>query len=396
MDVSQDESAPFEERERHAEGPPLTALSGVFRVEEVREEGDRLLYLGEPLVGPDELEREVWPLFREHGYEVQLTTVTESDPDPITGLEITSSRHALAAKPRSLGVDGVPWTNLLTFLLTIVTTMFAGALWYHAPLSENPLTIVQGWPFALAVLSVLGVHESGHYVMSRYHGVEASLPYFIPMPNIFGTLGAVIKMKGRIPDRRALFDIGVAGPLAGLIAAVAVAAIGLHLDPVTVPERLLDNPNAQSFEFGAPPLLHAVAWATGRPLSYSGAKAVNPVVFGGWVGMFVTFLNLIPVGQLDGGHVARAMLGQRQETLAALVPAALFSLAGYLYVFTDVGVYPTALWGFWGLLAVGVAYAGPATPIYDEPLDRKRVTVGALTFVLGALCFMPVPFQIVG
>jgi len=383
-------------REVPDEAPRPASLSNVFRVEEVRSEDDRLLYLGEPLVGPDRLEQEVWPRFREHGYEVSLTTVTESDPDPITGLEITSSRHALVAKPHSIGIDGIPWANVATLLLTVLTTLFAGALWYHVPLGENPLALLDGWPFALAVLTVLGVHESGHYVMSRYHGVQASLPYFIPMPNIFGTLGAVIRMRGRIPDRRALFDIGVAGPLAGLVAAAAVSVVGLHLDPVTVPARVLNDPNAQSFAFGSPLLLQFLSWATGQPLSYETPRAVNPVVFAGWVGMFVTFLNLIPVGQLDGGHITRAMLGGYQETLAALVPAGLFGLAGYLYAFRDVGVYPSALWGFWGLLAVAVAYAGPATPVYDEPLDRRRMAVGVLAFVLGALCFMPVPFQIMG
>lgn len=378
------------------DAPNPSSLSDVFRVEEVRKEGGRLLYLGDPLIGPDNLEREVWPRFREYGYEVRLSTITENEPDPITGLDITSSRHALVAEPRSIGIDGIPWLNILTFVLTVATTLFAGALWYHAPLAENPLAILQGWPFALAVLGVLGVHESGHYVMSRYHGVQASLPYFIPMPNIFGTLGAVIRMRGRIPDRRALFDIGVAGPLAGLAAAVVVSVVGLHLDPITAPERVLNDPNAQNFEFGSPPLLQAVAWATGQPLTYPGSQTVNPVVFGGWVGMFVTFLNLIPVGQLDGGHVARALLGQRQETIAALIPGGLFGLAGYLYLFTDAGLYPATLWGFWGLLAIAVAYAGPANPVYDEPLGRPRVAIGLLTFVLGALCFMPVPFQVVG
>lgn len=376
--------------------PQPSSLSNVFRVEEVRREDDRLLYMGEPLVGPDRLERVVWPEFRERGYEVSLTTVTESEPDPITGLDIASSRHALVAKPTALGVDGIPWTNVATFLLTVLTSLFAGALWYHVPLGGDPLALLQGWPFALAVLTVLGVHESGHYVMSRYHGVQASLPYFIPMPNIFGTLGAVIRMKGRIPDRRALFDIGVAGPLAGLVAAVVVSVVGLYLDPITVPDRVLNDPNARRFAFGSPLLLQFLSWATGQPLSYDVPRAVNPVVFGGWVGMFVTFLNLIPVGQLDGGHISRAMFGNYQETIAALVPAGLFGLAGYLYTFRDVGIYPSALWGFWGLLAVAVAYAGPATPVYDEPLDRPRIAVGVLTFALGALCFMPVPFRIVG
>jgi membrane-associated protease RseP (regulator of RpoE activity) len=245
-------------------------------------------------------------------------------------------------------------------------------------------------------MGVLGVHELGHYVLSRYHDVEASLPYFIPVPTFIGTLGAVIRMKGRIPDRKALFDIGVAGPLAGLLATVVVTVIGLYLPPIEVPQAVLDDPNAINIEFGFPPLLLLISELTGRPLSYADPSlAVNPVVFGGWIGMFVTFLNLIPVGQLDGGHLVRAMVGRRQETLAALVPLGLFGLSAYLYFGQGMDLRDSVLiWTFWGLISLGLARAGPATPIYDEPLDRKRMAVGVLTFVLGALCFTPVPFEL--
>ncbi|MFC6941010.1 site-2 protease family protein [Salinirubellus sp. GCM10025818] len=382
-------------REPPVEGPPAESFASVFDVAETRHDGDRLVYVGEPRVGPDVLEREVWPLFREHGYEVRLTTVTESRADPITGLEIENTRHALVAEPRAVGLDGIPWLNVVTFLLTVLTTLLAGTMWYYEPVSD-PLDLLAGWPFALAVMGVLGVHELGHYVLSRYHDVEASLPYFIPVPTFIGTLGAVIRMKGRIPDRRALFDIGVAGPLAGLLATVVVTVIGLYLPPIEVPQAVLDDPNAINIEFGFPPLLLLISELTGRPLSYADPSlAVNPVVFGGWIGMFVTFLNLIPVGQLDGGHLVRAMAGRRQETLAALVPLGLFGLSAYLYFVQQMDLRDSVLiWTFWGLISLGLARAGPATPIYDEPLDRKRMAVGVLTFVLGALCFTPVPFEL--
>lgn len=380
-----------------ANAPPVAAFSSAFRVVETRRDGDRLLYIGEPLLGPEELEQRVWPVFRDHGYEVHLTTVTESTQDPITGLEIENSRHALVAEPRSMGLDGVPWTNVVMFLLTVLTTLFAGTMWYYEPLN-SPVDLLAGWPFALAVLTVLGVHELGHYALSRYHDVSATLPYFIPVPTFIGTLGAVIRMKGRIPDREALFDIGVAGPLAGLAATVVVTVVGLYLPPVAVPDAVLNDPNAINIEFGYPPLLLGLAALTGQPLTYADPTlAVNPVVFGGWIGMFVTFLNLIPVGQLDGGHLVRSMLGERQETVAAMVPFGLFTLSGYLFFVEGLGLRDSVLiWGFWGLVSMGLAYAGPATPVYDEGLDRKRMAVGVLTFVLGALCFTPVPFQLLG
>jgi len=378
------------------EGPPPEALLPAFQVTEIEETDDgELRYYGQPRTEYRRLEQQLWPLFREYGYEVRLDVVEDNDPDPITGVAVTRTRQALVAEPRSVGVDGVPWTNVAMFFATLLTTLYAGTIWYYQPI-EGPLDLLAGWPFALAVLGVLGVHELGHYVMSRYHDVEASLPYFIPVPTYIGTFGAVIRMKGRIPNRKALFDIGVAGPLAGLVAAVVVAVVGLTLDPISVPGSVLSSQNAVEIEFGYPPLLQFLAWTTGERLTYADPSvSASPVIFGAWVGLFVTFLNLIPVGQLDGGHIVRAMLGERSRTVAALVPAALFSLAGYLYLFADVSANAPFLWTFWGLVALGLAYVGPTTPVFDDPLDPKRKALGALTFLLGLLCFTPVPIEII-
>ena len=377
------------------DGPPPEALLPAFEVTEVEvTDGGQLRYFGQPRTEYRRLEQRLWPIFREHGYEVRLDVVEEAEPDPITGVDVTRTRQALVATPHSVGVDGVPWTNVAMFVATVLTTLYAGTIWYYQPV-RGPLDLLAGWPFALAVLGVLGVHELGHYALSRYHDVEASLPYFIPVPTYIGTFGAVIKMKGRIPDRKALFDIGVAGPLAGLAAAVVVAVVGLHLDPIAVPETVLRSEDAVRIELGYPPLLGFLAWVTGERLTYADPSvAASPVIFGAWVGLFVTFLNLIPVGQLDGGHIVRAMLGERARSVAALVPAALFSLAGYLYLFRDVSANAPFLWTFWGLLALGLAYVGPTTPIFDDPLDEKRTAIGALTFLLGLLCFTPVPIEI--
>ncbi|MWG33686.1 site-2 protease family protein [Halomarina oriensis] len=365
----------MDEFEEPRAGPPIYALRSVFRVYETHREGDRLLYYGDPIVSPDVLERHVWPLFRDAGYEVTL--------------QVRTGEHVLVAEPRSTGLDGVPWKNVVFALLTVVTTLFAGVEWYGATVSlDDPLSVLQTWPFAAAVLGVLGIHELGHYVMSRHHDVNATLPYFIPVPTIFGTMGAVIKMKGRIPDRKALFDIGVAGPLAGLAAAIVVTAIGLQLEPVAA------GPVYGIGELNYPPLIRFIAASTGADLNPPGAR-VNPVVVGGWVGMFVTFLNLLPVGQLDGGHLVRAMLGERQETVAAMVPAGLFGLGGYLLLVQEVELQAITLWFFWGLIAIGLAYAGPATPVLDDELGARRMAVGVLTFVLGLLCFTPVPFTFV-
>jgi membrane-associated protease RseP (regulator of RpoE activity) len=281
------------------------------------------------------------------------------------------------------------------FVLTVLSTLFAGAFyWYQLPVFEEPLTALEAWPFSAAIIGVLGIHELGHYVLTRYHDVDASLPYFIPLPLYIGSMGAVIRMRERIPNRRALLDIGAAGPLAGLAATVVVTAVGLQFDPLAVQESAAAaGGETARIQFNNPPLLTIVAELTGTAEKLE-RGLVHPVVFGGWVGMLVTVLNLLPVGQLDGGHIVRAIVGRRQETLAAAVPGALFALAGYL-AFVRGGFDSVGIWAMWGLFATGLAYAGPASPIQDEPLDRNRIAIGVVTFVLGALCFTPVPVEIV-
>ena len=362
------------------DAPSPAAFGALFDVYEVRQQDDRVLYFGRADADRRTVERELWPLFREHGYEVQLASRT--------------GELVLVADPIDATSDGVPWKNVALFVATLASTLFVGANWYYVdPFSPEILRAV---PFMVAIMGVLGIHELGHYAMSKYHDVDASLPYFIPFPSLFGTMGAVIRMRGRMPSRKALFDIGAAGPLAGLVAAVAVSAIGLWLPPVSVPPELAASPNAVRVEFAYPPLLRAIAAVVGEPLSYSDpTRSINPVVMGGWIGMFVTFLNLLPVGQLDGGHILRSLAGETAGRIAPLVPATLFGLGGYLWVVEDAG-NAAGIWLLWGVLASVVTLSGSVEPVDDRPLDRRRAVLGVVTFALGALCFMPLPIQIVG
>ena len=368
---------------------PREALQSVFHLRETRHDGDRVLFYGESLVPHGRLIEEVWPAFREAGYDARLATTRSGAEDVVI------------AEPVSHGPDGVPWKNLGLFVATVLSTLFVGSVaWYYVPIEaiqRNPLVMLRAWPFTAAVLGVLSAHELGHYVVGRYHGVDVSLPYLIPFIFPFGTLGAIIRMRGQMPDRRALFDIGVAGPLAGLAATVVVTVIGLSLAPMTIPARVLEQ-SGEVIVFNNPPLLDLIATAIGQPTSYTDpAKTVHPVIIGGWVGMFFTVLNLLPVGQLDGGHMLRAMLGERQETVAALVPLGLFGLAAYLHYGRGLGLNDSVgLWAFWGLFATVIAYNGPADPIDETPLDRRRQVIGLLTFALGALCFLLVPIRIMG
>jgi len=360
---------------QQSEPPGPERLADAFSVRDIDLTEAGVRYYGDPVADTTEVLRQVGPRFRQEGYRVRLRA--ESD------------EHVLVATERSLGVDGVPWTNVVLALATLVSTLYAGTRWYDLSVAADPGVLLQAWPFAAAVLGILAVHEFGHYALSRYHQVQASLPYFIPLPfNVIGTLGAVIKMQDNIPDRRALFDIGVAGPLAGLVATVAVTAVGVTLDPIRVSGGIITK-----LELGYPLLIRGIAVALGEPLAYSDPNLLpNPVVIGGWVGAFVTFLNLIPVGQLDGAHISRSLVGERMDAVQVVVPVLLFCLAGYLFMFE--GGRGAPLWGFWGILAVVFARAGTATPLVEAPLGPRRRALGVLTLVLGALCFVPVPIAV--
>ena len=370
-----------------ASGPPVEALRSVFRLRETRRDGDRVVFYGESLVPERMLVREVWTAFRDAGYEVQVSTSRAGSADVVV------------ARPVANEIDGIPWTNVGLFFATIVSTLLVGALtWYYIPVSAlraDPLLVLRAWPFTAAVLGVLATHELGHYVLGRYHGVDVSLPYVIPFIFPFGTLGAIIRMRGQMPDRKTLFDIGVAGPLAGLAATILVTTIGLSLPPVEVPARVLER-GGQAIVFNNPPLLNLIATALGQPTEYADPSvAINPVIIGGWVGMFFTLLNLLPVGQLDGGHILRAMLGESQERVAALVPAVLVGFAAYLhYVQGNALNESVGLWAFWGVFSAFIAYKGPANPIDDSPLGMPRIALGIATFALGALCFLLVPVEV--
>jgi len=402
------------------DAPSPDELAGVFHVAAVDRSDGTVRYFGEPLVRPDAVVETLRPQFSQSGYTLSL----ERQPAPQSSVQPGSDRpgqpaadppaqpagdgfgaprtqqYALVAKPQDS--SGIPWLNVVLLLATIASTLFVGASsWYYIPVTEQPLRIFEAWPFVVAMLGVLGIHELGHYAAARYHGVDVTLPYFIPFPSLLGTMGAVINIRGHIPSRKALFDIGVAGPLAGLVATVAVTVVGFTLDPIAVPERVRSGGAEYAIDFHDPLLMQAIeafVRTLGVGTTVGPTEAVHPVVFAGWAGMFFTFLNLLPVGQLDGGHIVRAIVGQRQETVAAAVPGGLFALAGFLYLTQDappIGFGVWTLWVFWGLLAAGMAYAGPARPTVDEPLDSRRTLLGVVTFALGLACFTPIPFEIV-
>ncbi|HEX5549419.1 MAG TPA: site-2 protease family protein, partial [Nitrospira sp.] len=211
---------------------------------------------------------------------------------------------------------------LLLFFLTVFTTLWAGAYQAYGGtirgpgnfLWEHPDMLWNGIPFAGTLLFILVTHELGHFVLSKIHRVPASLPLFIPgPPHFIGTFGAIIRMRGPILNRRALFDIGVAGPLAGFMVAIVALIVGLSLSTV------VDRTATYGLQLGEPLLLKFMAWLIMGSLPPQADVLLHPVAFAAWFGLFVTSLNLLPIGQLDGGHVAYALWGTRQRTLAFAV-----------------------------------------------------------------------------
>jgi len=255
-----------------------------------------------------------------------------------------------------------PRINIILFLLTIATT------W-----------LVQGFWYSLSIITILLTHEMGHYLMCRRHGIGATLPYFIPLPfPPFGTMGAVIKMESRIPDRRVLFDVGVAGPLAGLALTIPAIIVGLKLSHI-IP--LTSVPPA-SYRLGESFLFSLISKLVIGEIPEGYDVILHPLAFAGWAGLFVTALNLLPIGQLDGGHITYALLGRRSVIVFRLT----------LFMFIAICLFLFMGWFLLILLLMWFGFKHPP-PLNDLiPLDRKRKLIGAFMLVIFAISFTPIPF----
>ncbi|MBI4317911.1 MAG: site-2 protease family protein [Chloroflexi bacterium] len=268
------------------------------------------------------------------------------------------------------------WTALALFLATLVSVMFAGST--VEPSLENPAALLSGWPFAASLLAILLAHEFGHYLVGRRLGIPSTLPYFIPMPlSLLGTLGAVIQIKAPPRNRRALLAVGAAGPLAGLAVALPLLVVGLMLSNVEVVPL-----GAPYFQEGNSLLYAALKIVIfGRFLPSGGVDVfLHPVAMAGWTGLLVTALNLIPAGQLDGGHIAYALFGQRARWLTWAVVAGLLGLS--------------LLWNGWLLWAGLVFILGRvhAVPLDDvTTLRTQERALVILLFLVLALVFTPIP-----
>lgn len=266
------------------------------------------------------------------------------------------------------------WLHLLLAAITVLTTTWAGAQLAGVDVMRRPLELLIGLPFSLTLMVILTTHELGHYFMGRWHGVHVSLPYFIPAPFSLGTFGAFIQMRSPIRNRRELFDVGLAGPVAGFLAAMALLIVGLLLSDWldafrTFGPRLGDS------------LLTALLTNLLRPQDASTILSRNPIALASYFGILLTGINLLPAGQLDGGHIAYALFGRRARLLGVLVVAALLMM-GWLF------------WTGWYLWAALIFFTGlrHATPLNDVTgLDAGRWAIAVGAVVIFLLTFIPQP-----
>jgi membrane-associated protease RseP (regulator of RpoE activity) len=339
---------------------------------------------------------DITPLFRKDEQDEQVVILVPSQPRD--------------TKPQRLTL------NLLLLVLTIISVMFAGAQ-PEGPIPQDLLgqlwamasSIWTGWPFAVSLMSILLAHEFGHYLVSRFHDNNATLPFFIPLPlSPLGTMGAFIQMKEPPKNKRVLLDIGMAGPLAGMVVAIPVLFIGLSLstlEPVGAHggAGMLEGNSllylfAKYVTFGKllpapasygslPPILYWLRYFfTGRPLPFGGMDVfIHPVAFAGWAGLLVTALNLVPLGTLDGGHVMYALFGDKARKLFPFAVALMVAL-GF--------VWPG--WWLWAalLMWLGRVYAEPRDQITE--LDPVRKALAIFVLVLFVLVFTPVPLIVYG
>ena len=294
-------------------------------------------------------------------------------------------------RPRTRG-----WVYLSLFALTVLTTTFMGALHYYSfslgfnptpgvtiPLTD-PAFYLPGLWYSGTILAILGCHEMGHYIACRYYHVDATLPFFLPAPPpvLTGTFGAVIRIRSRIPSKLALFDIGIAGPIAGFLVAVPTLFIGLLLSRI---EKLPED--FAGFSLGEPLLFQGVAWLLYGDVADTASINLHPMGLAAWFGLIVTALNLFPIGQLDGGHVAYAVLGRKSiyVTMGTAIAAIVLTFTSSSYL-------------LFTLLIIGALFLfGPHhPPTLDDhvSLGRGRLLLAGFALFMLIVCFTPAPIEV--
>ncbi|MBI5183693.1 MAG: site-2 protease family protein, partial [Nitrospinae bacterium] len=264
------------------------------------------------------------------------------------------------------------YINILLFIATLCTTFIAGRILFT--------TVIEGILFSFTLILILGTHEIGHYYMSKKWGIKATLPFFIPAPPPFlaGTFGAFIRIKSPIPNRRVLFDIGIGGPLAGFLVAVPAVIIGLKLSEVR------EASTFKGLYLGTSLIISFLTRVVLGISSESSAIYLHPVAFAGWIGLFVTTLNLLPTGQLDGGHIIYSLASRRHMFFSKLV----------FWILIPFGIFYWQGWLIWALIIFFFGFRHP--PLMDEvtPLYKWQKVLGVISIIILIITFTPTPFKL--
>lgn len=340
------------------------SLGTLLEIRGMYYDGQNISILGTPWFPTDDWKEDVTSRLLDLGYKARF-----EQNNGQTIIEI--SRIGKKIKP------SIPWTNLILFLLTVLSTFAAGAFMENQNIFENPLLIYKGATFAVPLLLILLFHEFGHYIMSKRSRIKVSLPYFIPGPTILGTFGAIIRSKSPFKNRKELLDVGATGPIAGFVISILASIFGLQASQVVqeIPRQSIILGDSLAFKL--------ISWLVLNNVPEGYDILLSPMAFAGWAGLLVTMLNLLPIGQLDGGHIAYALFGKNQKVIAQLIVLSLIPLGFFLW----------QGWFVWLILAFIIRIGHPPTLNDAIPLDKKRKVVGWISFLIFILCFSPVPIR---
>jgi membrane-associated protease RseP (regulator of RpoE activity) len=275
-----------------------------------------------------------------------------------------------------------PWTlNLVLFAITAVTTTVVGSLYANDTFDGSILFFLRGWVFSVPLMAILLIHEMGHYLTGRFRLMDVTPPYFIPAPPPLGTFGAFIKIRSPIANRNVLVEVGASGPIAGALAAIPLLMVGLSLS-----EMVPQAKQAEGYALGSSIILELLCLVRFGAFSFHSTVLLHPTALAAWFGLFVTAMNLLPIGQLDGGHVIYALFGPKASRIVSL---------GIFGTLIPLGIFLWPGWFLFGLLVffLGLRHPPPLDPY--EPLDGRSRALGWAAITLFVLTFIPVPIALV-
>jgi membrane-associated protease RseP (regulator of RpoE activity) len=329
-------------------------LADLFEISVIYNHNGKILFRARPYLDKDKALQIMRQRLKKAGFEAS----------------VSEDLHGLLIGVRETTAGKIPRLNVILFLATLLT-MYVTPLFYFGWSGAESLR------FTLALMSILLFHEFGHYLAGRQRGILMSLPYFIPAPNFVGTFGAIIHTRSPFTNRRDLILVGATGPIAGFVIAIVVLSLGLS-NPEIAPTGAEVN-----LVVGNSLLINFLTWLMTDPVPEGYDIIISPIFFAGWVGLLVTMINLLPLGQLDGGHIAYGLLGAKQRNVSRLFIIVMLAL-GFLW----------KGWWLFGILVLLFGINHPPTLDDARPLSRTTLLLGLVALVIFIVCFIPVPFSL--